>query len=121
MTGGLSTEGYVGKCRLCMGTQSDPTILCSQTASAMYLGSNKSGGGAVARLAWSPSAWGAHSPRPGPVKSWYQSHPGYSALAPHSLGQEPFMGKGKEVGGGGGFQRLSQCPGENLKEKEQGV
>lgn len=38
---GLSAEGHIGQCRFCMSTQSGSTTLCSQTALAMYLGSNK--------------------------------------------------------------------------------
>lgn len=44
-----------------MGTQSDPTTLCSQTASAIYLGSNKPHAGGHCLLAWSLLVWGAHS------------------------------------------------------------
>lgn len=70
--GGLSTEGHTGKCRFCMGTQSDPATLCSQTASAMYLGSNKPDGrghGPLGLLSLSlgstqPKAWPCRELRP---------------------------------------------------------
>lgn len=58
--GALSTEGHMGT--FCTGTQSDPAILCSQTASAMYLGSNKTDGRRHGPPARCPSVWGAHSP-----------------------------------------------------------
>ena len=52
---------HAGKRGVCMGTQSDPTTLCSQTASAIYLGSDKPDAGGHGLLAWSLSVWGAHS------------------------------------------------------------
>lgn len=68
MAGGLSTEGYVGKCRFCVGTQSDPTILCSETASAMYLGSNKSGGRGCVPPGLVPLSLGSTQPKAWPCK-----------------------------------------------------
>lgn len=75
--GVLSTEGHVGKRGVCKGTQSDPTTLCSQTASAIYLGSTSQM--QVVMASWpGPSHSGGHTAwawpckEPAPVSSRLQ-------------------------------------------------
>lgn len=109
--GGGSAEEHSGPCRFCLGTQSDPTILCSQTASAMYLGSNKPDERGHGPPAWTPSAWGAQSPRRGPAESWDHLIQATVSLYPTTWGRNP---QGQGSGGPRGSHIALQ---KTLKEE----